>query len=331
MKTLTSTGLAAILKIGSFGDGRDGSQTFDGSATVLGMVPISNVYTMTRNIYCTSITITGGRTVKTNGFKIFCTGTLSNSGSILCEGLAGTAGSTSTGGAGATGIAATTEFMASASGGAGATSSAGATGGSSLYTMRTATGAAGAGGAGGGTPAQGTGPGGSDAIHMFFPIFPANGPKGYDAGADGIRFKPRFDPFCMPSGQAIGGGAGGGGGGRGQGPGGGGGGGGAGGGCLAVFASTLTANTGSVVGVSGGSGGVGGTGGSGYGGGGGGGGSGGYLLLYYNSASFASNTTRFAGGAGGTNGTGSSGNGVAGTSGASGVILKYNAANGIWE
>lgn len=68
------------------GNGADGSVTFNGSSTILGMVPSGSVYTMTRDIFCTDITINNGVTLKTSGYRIFFTGTLTNNGAIRCNG-----------------------------------------------------------------------------------------------------------------------------------------------------------------------------------------------------------------------------------------------------
>jgi hypothetical protein len=101
---------------GIFGTGADGSVTFDGTTTILGMVPSASVYTMTRDIQCTSITINNGVTLKPVGYRIFCRGTVTNNGTITVAGNAATAGaagaatgSTSlggglAGGAGGTGV-----------------------------------------------------------------------------------------------------------------------------------------------------------------------------------------------------------------------------------
>jgi len=47
----------AGLDIGMFGDGSDGAVTFDGTTTVLGLVPSSMIYTLNRSIFCGTITI----------------------------------------------------------------------------------------------------------------------------------------------------------------------------------------------------------------------------------------------------------------------------------
>lgn len=69
-----------------FGSGADGAVTFDGSTTILGMVPSANVYTMTRDIHCTNITINTGVTVRKAGYRMYSTGTLGGSGTISNNG-----------------------------------------------------------------------------------------------------------------------------------------------------------------------------------------------------------------------------------------------------
>jgi len=59
MKMLDSAGRLLVSLIspadpGVFGDGSDGSVTFDGSATVLGFVPASGVYTKKSKSYALS-------------------------------------------------------------------------------------------------------------------------------------------------------------------------------------------------------------------------------------------------------------------------------------
>ena len=68
---------------GLFGDGSDGTVTFDGSATILGLVPSSGQYTLTRDLYLDhNSTVTAAATIRKNGFRIFCKGTLNNAGTI---------------------------------------------------------------------------------------------------------------------------------------------------------------------------------------------------------------------------------------------------------
>jgi hypothetical protein len=88
-----------------FGDGSDGSANFDGTHTVVlngtSFAPnAEQVYTLTRNIVCTNMTIGASATVETGGYIIMCTGTLTLDGYIDNSGSP--AGSPSTGaGAGA--------------------------------------------------------------------------------------------------------------------------------------------------------------------------------------------------------------------------------------
>jgi hypothetical protein len=65
------------------GDGNDGAQTFDGTSTItLGgggtMAPTNGVYTATRDLYFSSLTIKDGVVLNMAGFKLFCNGTIAN-------------------------------------------------------------------------------------------------------------------------------------------------------------------------------------------------------------------------------------------------------------
>src|SRR5262245_54411455 len=73
---------------GVFGDGSDGAAVFDGSSTVLGLVPVASKYTLTRDIQCTSAPVNGGVTIQPHGFRIFCQGTVTNNGTIRDDGSA---------------------------------------------------------------------------------------------------------------------------------------------------------------------------------------------------------------------------------------------------
>jgi len=74
------TNIATLAKI--FGTWADGAVTFDGSTTILGLVPSGNIYTMTRDIHCTDITINVWVTIRPAGYRIYATGTLTNNGTI---------------------------------------------------------------------------------------------------------------------------------------------------------------------------------------------------------------------------------------------------------
>lgn len=104
-QVLTSNGAGALPTFQSssvvnstvlFGDESDGSVTYDGAATILGVVPVANVYTLSRDIFVTNMTVNNGVTVKTQGWRIFGAGTLTNNGSINGD---GNAASGTTGGA----------------------------------------------------------------------------------------------------------------------------------------------------------------------------------------------------------------------------------------
>lgn len=70
-------------------DGSDGNVTFDGSATILGLVPSSQVYTLTRDIWPDNMTVNSGVIVKPNGFCIYVKQTLTNAGAIAMNGNPG--------------------------------------------------------------------------------------------------------------------------------------------------------------------------------------------------------------------------------------------------
>jgi len=65
-----------------YGDGSDGALVYDGTTTVLGMAPVATVYTLTRDILATSITVNGGATIKTVGFRLGASSTALNNGTI---------------------------------------------------------------------------------------------------------------------------------------------------------------------------------------------------------------------------------------------------------
>jgi hypothetical protein len=69
-----------------FGSGQDGALTFNGSDTVLGLAPSGNTYTLTRDIYATTCTISSGVTIVNRGFRIFCSVALNNAGTISANG-----------------------------------------------------------------------------------------------------------------------------------------------------------------------------------------------------------------------------------------------------
>ena len=267
---------------GIFGDASDGSATLDGTATVTWASKASSVYTMTRDAMLTSLTVNSGVTLNTANYRIFCTGTVSNAGTIASNGNNATSATAA--------AAQATGPLIGNGGGAGATG-AGATGGASGTRWGTGTGSAGGLGSAGAAGAAG----GAQKTGITPHRVPGPVLSGYSAWAG--------------TGYPVGGAAGGGGGG-GDGTNSGGGGG-AGGGILAILAHAIT-NTGTMS-ANGGNGFTPTTGNCGGGGGGGGG-----LVLGYTLAAWTAGTTSVTGG---TQGSGV-GTGAAGTAGTAGTVLN---------
>lgn len=299
-----SISLPSIVNALLLGTGAGGTVTFDGAATVLGLVPAANIYTMTRDIFADNVTINGGVTLKTASYRLFVRGTLTNDGTISAT---GGNGGTSAGGTGAsTGV-----YIGNLSGAAGGTP--GGTGNSSTSAWDYGSnsdssvvnrGAIGANGTGGDVPFRGGGGGGAGATN-------AGGSGGNVARPAATNGSADF--FSMIAGHPTNtttrwtAGSGGGGGGT---NGGGGGGGGAGGNSMYIGCS-VWAGSGAIESK-------GGNGGNGAGtspnsGGGGGGGGGGFIFIAYGTKT-GTNTVSVAGGTGGTGGTGA-GNGGNGADG----------------
>lgn len=295
----------------SLGDGSDGSPTFDGSSTVLGLVPSSSVYTMSRPLFCVNLTATGASTViNTNGYPIFVRGTLAtlSGAKITANGAAGSG--VTPGAAGSFGT-----LSAGAVGGGGGTSTNGFAGGSGLYGLQTILGAASSGlGGTGGNGSAGTG--GTAGGTLAAPVT-AGSPRVFSASTFGYLVGAGTGtPFSTANFllQICGGGGGGGG----AFGGGNGGGGGAGGNVLAIGAGSIVLATATDLQALGGNGGNA----VGTNAGGGGGGGGGTFLLAYGSLTITgggsiSAAVNCAGGLGGTK----NGTGVAGTAGAAGFYV----------
>jgi hypothetical protein len=76
-----------------FGDGSDGAITFDGTTTLLGIVPSSSTYQLTRDIFLADgSTINSGVIIDTHGWRILCQGTLTNNGTIQSNGSVSSSG-----------------------------------------------------------------------------------------------------------------------------------------------------------------------------------------------------------------------------------------------
>lgn len=105
-----------VLNYGMFGDGSDGVCSWDGSTTVVGVAPVGGTtYTLTRDVFCSSATVSSGITVIPQ-YRIFVLGTLTLDGKIAKNGGPGGSGTTAT--AGGTGTTAA-YFGASGAGGGG--------------------------------------------------------------------------------------------------------------------------------------------------------------------------------------------------------------------
>ena len=271
-------------QLGLFGTGNDGSLIFDGTTTIIGLVPSSNTYILTRDIHATSITINNGVTVKTANNRIFCRGTITNNGTLANN---GNSASGSTAGA----VNVSSSFGGGRAGGAGGT---GANGTGAAGTTAIIGGSGGAGGAGTSGAAGAAGTTAITAANAQNNIFqtPIPALHGYVI-------------LSLSTGPLQFGASGGGGGSDSSSNAGGGGGGGA--GVIGFFAYAVV-NNGTISAV-------GGTGGNAAGGnaGGGGGGAGGAILAYTLST-WTAGTANVTGGTGG-NGAGTGSNGNAGGSG----------------
>ena len=291
--TQTGTGSASAAPVwatqnynGLFGDGSDGAVAMNGTNTFSGLATLSgSTYTLTRDVFAASLTVSNGVTVKTNGYLIFCTGTVTNSGTI---GIAGGNASGATGGsqtlAGSLGVGA---------GGPNGTSGNGAQGTEGLASAGTGYGGA-----------SGAGSSGTAAAQL--------NPKYASAWA----FRKPSSVLSSMSETIINGGAtppcGGASGSSGGGDGTNSGGGGGGGGPIIVILAWSVINNGTIL-CPGGNGGTPPTGNCGGGGGGGGG-----NIIVYTLSAWTAGTTNVSGGSGGSG----VGTGAAGSAGGSGSVLN---------
>ena len=273
---------------GVFGDGSDGAVTLDGSTTYSGFgAPSGNVYTMSRDVFCTSLVIDSGVTLKPAGYRVFVAGAITGTGTISANGNSGS-------GASAGGSSGSGTLTGGRPGGAGGTTSPAA--GSNGTNSTVGTPAAGNGGAG--TDAAGNGGSPVSSSVTFFRV-PFNALAAIVPGIDAANGNG-------PSGGAGGGGGGGS-------TGGAGGGGGGGGGPVFVFAWSIASGIAITA--------TGGAGGNASGNGGGGGGGTGGLVLLYTLSAWGGTATLTAGGAGSGAGTGSNGS-AGGTGNSLNVIVS---------
>jgi len=314
----------------AFGTGVDGALTYDGAATILGMAPAASVYTLTRDIYGSTIVINGGVTIETAGYRIFASTSLTNAGTIKRTPNVGGNAASLVAGTAASALASGTIYggLAGSSGGSGFNVGAGGSptigGAGNAGTAQTESiGVVGVAGGNGGISNLGNvgGAGGAGGTvtaspqHIYNVTFATilrefqgentikyiKGPSGSGGGGGG----------SIATGFAGSSGAGGGSGST--------------GGIVFIAAKVLT-NSGTISAL-GGNGGNGGNAASGAAGGGGGGagGAGGVVVLIYNSITLG--TVTVTGGTGGTAGTGigGGGSGVNGTTGTTGTIIQITA------
>jgi hypothetical protein len=274
---------------GVFGDGSDGAVTLDGTVTVPWASKNGSAYTLTRDVFASSLTVGSGVTLNFGaGYRVFCRGTFTSNGTLA---NAGNAGSATGAAGGATGSGPT--GGGGRAGGAGSTG-AGAAGSNALVNAGNLAGAGGAGSSGAAGAAGATSNNVTPAPGAFKTPFPLL----VGAYAD-------FNAVTQVTGAPGGGG----GGGDGTNPGGGGG---SGGGTVAIFAYSFTSN-----GDINAPGGAGGTPTAGDCGGGGGGG-GGWIVIFTAYTPWTNNgTTNVAGGAAGAG----VGTGAAGTAGTAGYLF----------
>ena len=325
--TITNNGIF------SFGDGSDGAGVADGSTSLAGASLAGSIYTLTRDVYYTDLTISTGVTIKPSGYRIFGTGTLTFTGTaaITGNGIAGSAGANgtsgaSTGGAGG-GALADGYLKGSAAGGTGGN------GGNSAGTPATVgadgtavTNSIGSSGVAGGNGGAGNGGAGANA-----------GAAG-TATASNVKLIANWHLATLldvsSSGSTVkfnnSGGASGGGGGQYQStnsPGGAGGGGGSAGRILAVYFRNIVGSGTGMISANGGAGGAGGNGVtvSAGGGGGGGGGNGGQVILVYNTFTTNSMSITATAGLGGAAGAAGSftPQAQAGSNGTAGNIRQF--------
>ncbi len=127
-----------------YGGGDDGDFVADGTATDPNLTLAGSTYTLNNDCFYRHLTVNAGITIKTNGFRLFCSGTLLNNGTISCKGndaSGATAGAITHAGALGTGLAGGAGHTGSGTGSAGSNQSA------ALTDVNAAGGAGGAGGA----------------------------------------------------------------------------------------------------------------------------------------------------------------------------------------
>lgn len=80
-----------------YGTGEDGAAVMDGSNTFSFASKSGNNYTLTRSVQLTNLTIDAGCTLDPDSYAVYCSGTLTNNGTIKTNGSTGQINATTTG------------------------------------------------------------------------------------------------------------------------------------------------------------------------------------------------------------------------------------------
>jgi hypothetical protein len=97
---------ALAATFGHGGDGSDGDVSFNGTTAYSAFASlVASVYTLSRDIYAARITIAAGVAVKTNNFRVFCSGNVTINGTLANNGADGGNGNNAAGATGGTGPA----------------------------------------------------------------------------------------------------------------------------------------------------------------------------------------------------------------------------------
>lgn len=87
----------------TFGDGSDGAIAFDGTNTYASFASKSGSdYTLTRDVYASSMTFTNSATLNTAGYRIYCRGAIDTTGTALSGGVIKNPGGNASAGTGGT-------------------------------------------------------------------------------------------------------------------------------------------------------------------------------------------------------------------------------------
>lgn len=322
LATLQASLIATLAANAVYGDGSDGAITFDGSTAYPAFSNLSGgVYTLTRNVYGTTIVLSGTAIVDCANAEVYATVSITRTGTAKFRNN-GNAASGGTGAVAKAGITLPGQPAGGNGGGGSNNNSQGGAGNAGTAVTFGLVGAGAGGGAGGPGSGGGPGAGGGGGAAPATKRLPRT-----------IDLATRFYDYITGTLQLIqtSSGSGGGGGGWGSGTngstGGSGGGGGGPAGIVKVSTPTITdSGTGTMFEAIGGAGGNGtaASGGSAASGGGGGGGGNGGVIIRIRHTQTGSCTTAVTGGAAGTGGAGASGGnaGVTGTAGSAGAV--YN-------